>query len=626
MRMFLWRLLTIILFAIVVPQTVFASQIKEFNADIVLHKDGSAKITEKIFYDLGSSPVHGILRDIPTVKTNSNNQKFQLSITDITVVNDKGVPYRFSTSNTSGVISIKIGDPNIFLKGPQFFKISYQLKGGITYFSDHDEFYWNVTGNAWEDGITSSVVNVILPEKIPAQNVKFDCFTGILGSNEAACVSSYYAGVYKFSLRRTLNPKEGFTILAGFPKQIVSVVDPMPISVATPRASLSDSSAEMLQIPEWIQVLIVFWFIVFPFLYVIKWKLFGKDPKVPMGIASASFSVPKSALSKREYPPAVCGTILNGSAGMPEITATIVDLARRGYLKIFEKKKGEFYFEKLNRENTNMKDPGLLPFEEKLLNVIFTPSYINTEDSQSNTTIEINGKTVFDGKSSELNLDHLDKAISTINFKMVNVDELEIADKLENIYDMIHAMCIDEKIYEKPIDASRSSKSFLSFLAFLTVNIPLLVVILTIQNAKPKKTEYGVVTKNMIIALKQFLKSQDRQFEFMSEKQFMFEKLLPYAIAFGVEKIWLARFKELELKVPSWYTSYDQTQGFVFTRFHHAVSKTFTHSPSNSNTYYTPTRTSSTRGFSSGFSSHSSGGRRGGYSGGGGGGGGGGKW
>ena len=91
----------------------------------------------------------------------------------------------------------------------------------------------------------------------------------------------------------------------------------------------------------------------------------------------------------------------------------------------------------------------------------------------------------------------------------------------------------------------------------------------------------------------------------------MFEKLLPYAVAFGVEEIWANRFKDIALKQPTWYVS---SNNGVFNSivFAHALS-------SSSTSFAASVMAKSSSGFSSGFSG-------GGFSGGGGGGGGGGSW
>ena len=90
-----------------------------------------------------------------------------------------------------------------------------------------------------------------------------------------------------------------------------------------------------------------------------------------------------------------------------------------------------------------------------------------------------------------------------------------------------------------------------------------------------------------------------------------FEKLLPYAIAFGVEKVWFKRFENVNLKQPEWYSGY---YGGNFSNYAFANSL---HSSFSTITSAARPETSSS-GFSSGMS--------GGFSGGGGGGGGGGSW
>lgn len=69
----------------------------------------------------------------------------------------------------------------------------------------------------------------------------------------------------------------------------------------------------------------------------------------------------------------------------------------------------------------------------------------------------------------------------------------------------------------------------------------------------PRKTIERVKAKNIAFSLRNFLKSQKRQLTFQADKQMMFERLLPYAVTFGVEKIWAKRFENLGIKQPDWY-------------------------------------------------------------------------
>jgi len=145
------------------------------------------------------------------------------------------------------------------------------------------------------------------------------------------------------------------------------------------------------------------------------------------------------------------------------------------------------------------------------------------------------------------------------------------------------------------------------------MNFPLALIAFTFGRAMPRKTIFGVESANISKSLKNFLTSQERQLEFQAKNQTMFEKLLPYAVAFGVERIWAQRFKDFQLKQPDWYSSYDSTRGFNSIIFASSLSS----SMSSFRSAATPV--SSTTGHSSGFGG-------GGFSGGGGGGGGGGSW
>ena len=151
--------------------------------------------------------------------------------------------------------------------------------------------------------------------------------------------------------------------------------------------------------------------------------------------------------------------------------------------------------------------------------------------------------------------------------------------------------------------------------AFFTFNIPLGIVAVLFGTYMPRKTITGVDSAVAGRSLQNFLSSQERQLEFQAINQMMFEKLLPYAIAFGVERIWAERFKEIDMKPPDWYESED-ISSFNSVLFASHLSSSFSSFQSAATP---PSSVRSSSGFSSGFSS-------GGSSGGGGGGGGGGSW
>ena len=102
----------------------------------------------------------------------------------------------------------------------------------------------------------------------------------------------------------------------------------------------------------------------------------------------------------------------------------------------------------------------------------------------------------------------------------------------------------------------------MSALGIFSGNFFLFIVALIFGRLMPAKTQYGAEEANKAKALRNFLKSQERQLQFQGDKQILFEKLLPYAVAFGVEKAWAKRFETIALKSPDWYQGYGSTTAF----------------------------------------------------------------
>ena len=153
-------------------------KIKSFDVEINLNKDASFWVREKIIYDFGSNYRHGIFRVIPTKG---------IRISKVQVFDEQNKPYKFQTKENRQLLEIKIGDPDKLITGVHVYNIEYKVEKGILFFEDHDELYWNVTGNQWKVPIEKASVVINLPKEIAAENLQTDCFTGIYGSKEKDC-------------------------------------------------------------------------------------------------------------------------------------------------------------------------------------------------------------------------------------------------------------------------------------------------------------------------------------------------------------------------------------------------------------------------------------------------------
>jgi len=123
--------------------------IQDFSAKIIINQDGTINVTEKILYDFSTFQKHGIYRNIFFTKKNEEGKKYQLDFSNFLVKDENGNNYDFSQSIVNEEIRLKIGDADKFITGMQTYIISYKVTGALTYFLDHDELYWNVTGNKW---------------------------------------------------------------------------------------------------------------------------------------------------------------------------------------------------------------------------------------------------------------------------------------------------------------------------------------------------------------------------------------------------------------------------------------------------------------------------------------------
>jgi len=535
--------------ALVFP--VQAEVIQNFRAEYQIRQDGTVKVKEQISYQF-TSPRHGIYRKIPLIKTNKDGQKYKLELVDV------AVNHSFSQSTQNNTLTLKIGDPNKKITGLKEYIIEYTLKGALTYFSDHDEFYWNVTGNDWEVSILAAQAKVFLPAK--QKVTRTDCFTGKAGSTEKFCQEQVSSEETVFSTNSSLSMSQGLTIVAGFPKGLVAELKAAPYQPFW-QTSFGQFLSVILKIC--FLLAIVFWYLVFPIWIVVKWYKSGRDPRGTIGQASAWFSPPKVGSS--ELSPAEVGTLVDEKVSFVEFSATIVDLARRGYLRIKEEAKNSFSLIMQDKADKS----SLREYEKELLDNLFA----------KNKTLKIEGANLYTPYSQ--------------------------------LVKQLYQRVVELGLFAKNPNSIRLIYGIVAALALSTLNILLFLAAVIFGLAMPKKTVTGVNAANQAEALKKFLTSQKRQLEFQADKQLLFEKLLPYAIVFGVEKVWAKRFAEAKLQPPDWYESQAGSQ-FSSVALANGLSRSF------GNMSRAATATTSSSGFSSGFS--------GGSSGGGGGGGGGGSW
>ncbi len=553
--------------------------LSSFNSDITVREDGSLFVEETIVADFSRDAHHGIYRTIPIRYRDKYGQSFKLRYDIKSVTDETGNNWWYSESTYGDYVELKIGDPDRMFTEPKTYIITYEIQRAMSFqFRDQDELYWNATGEEWTIPILNATASITYPSDIPENAVQAACFTGGYGSDEEDCNYKIQGNTIFYESTRNLDSYEGLTIVAGFPKGYITPI------------TLMQNIWWTLQ-DNWGYFIPVLTFII---LYYLWWTR-GRDPEVNRNTVMPIYTPPEGLT------PSEAGTLIDEKVDMHDLSATIIDMAVRGYLKIKETKKKTWIFEDTDYEFELIKDyksDGLKDHEVKTMEALFG-----------------SGKT---------------RKLSDLQNKFYK--------DLPGIKNAIYKQMVNKKFFPSDPDNVRQAYKgfgitiivivFFTFGLFIDYSIAIPVGIglsglLMILFAKymPAKTKKGVKMYYQVLGLEMFIETAEQDRLKWKEKENIFEQLLPYAMAFKLADKWSKAFEGLYKDAPKWYSSSDPNfinnfnTGYLIGRLNNlsnSMNSTFTSAPRSSG--------------SGGAWSGGSGFGGGGFSGGGFGGGGGGGW
>src|SRR5215469_11431615 len=169
----------ILLLVLSLPAWGRSYQIAKFNANVHVGEDGSADIEEQISLAF-SGQFHGIYRNIPVEYPGPDGTNYSLFVTVNSVTDESDNPLKFEKHTTNGYLKLKV-----YMEAANTTRtvnIRYTVLDATKFFEDHDEFYWNVTGNDWEVPIESASASIYFPPSASGQ-LRAQAFGGVYGSN-----------------------------------------------------------------------------------------------------------------------------------------------------------------------------------------------------------------------------------------------------------------------------------------------------------------------------------------------------------------------------------------------------------------------------------------------------------
>lgn len=540
--------------------------ISQWDTKINIHDDASMDVVDTVTFAFTGS--------FTFVNRTIDNQKFD-AISEFTVKDEQGnlLADHESLTYDSNLEAYRSTIHFSATNESKTFIFSYTIRGGIGYYADHDELYWNILPSDRDVSIGKTTVDVRLPKDVSRTDLDHAFFGE--GSHQLSRIIDEGETSYFHYEGEDFGPGSNFTIVAGFPPNIVynpgiykittepanariyvngkraAAEQPLVLRgdsdltrssntiaikkfgratktiTLTPIVGAREEQTITLDYAWWypLFVILILLYIAHPlavFIWLImKWRRTGRDPK-GRGTIIAEYDAPDN------LPPTLVGILIDERADLHEITASIIDLARRGYIKIKELPKK--IWSSKDYELIKLKDfsdaSELHPYEKLLLQSTF-------------------------GHKESVKISQLRNAF----YK-----------HLPAIKEALYKEVADRKYFQENPETKRRhyTLSGVVMLAlgiitatFFGIGIPLTIsgiLVMIFGRFMPKRTPEGVRATEHTLGFKEYLYRAER-YRVQKLTPEMFEKFLPYAMVFRIESEWAKKFEGIYQQNPSWYES-----------------------------------------------------------------------
>ncbi len=567
------------LFAVACSQVAAEERIREFDAVITIGADGKISVTETIVVNAERNKINrGIYRDFPTLYTSKYFVKIRLPFTVKSVTRD-GKAENFRTENQANGVRVYIGRENVLLTPKTYrYEIVYETNYQIGYFDDHDEFYWNVTGNGWDFPIDKARATVQVPKEIPREQMTAEGYTGPAGSKDRKLTAEIdpQTGAAVYQTTASLPPYHGLTIVLTMPKNFIRE----PTAAERSKLYLAADRAMWTFV---VGILAVFGY------YLLAWVRVGRDPA--KGTIIPRFKPPQ------DMSPAVVRYLWRMAYDKKCFTAAVINLAVKQVLTI-EDDDGEFTLAKVTSDQGKSQPPARpLSPGEKLVAKQLIPG-VSLKLKQSNharisgaiTTLAKKLDDEYHGKMFYLNRGWL---VPGWLLSAAAVAVAAITSGWESL-PIILFLCLWLSIWTvgvafltalvfaawRSVFALRSSSSkrigslggalFLTLFAtpfvvaeFVVLGVvvyhtsilmlPLILVVIVLNwlfwHLIKRPTDQGQVVRDEIEGFRMYLSTAEqeflRQIHPPQKSVALYEEYLPYALALDVENEWAENFKDV---------------------------------------------------------------------------------
>jgi len=533
-------------------------RIQDFAVDILTDSFGELLVTENITVRF-ITPHHGIERFIPISGKTPWGAKVKIDLQLEEIRLDKGsVPYTTSMRGSNRLF--RIGDPDRTITGTHVYSIQYRVNRAWLFDENTIRLYWNITGNEWDIPIEHASTIVHFPDSVDLASVSSISYLGYYGSSGRGPAGEPTEASDLFFQSDILYPGEGMTIDISIPREMLPI-EP-PTTMQRVMIFLDANKAAAIPLLTFLGMLVL-------------WSKVGRDPR--KRVIAPVFAAP------RDLHPGAVGVLIDDRIDLRDISGMFVGLAVKGYLSIQEPEDGEYLFVR-DRETAD----GLSPAEKAVFEALF-----DTPETAERSLASLEQKFY--------------QSLPTIKSRLYG--ELIEAGYYKNNPERTKGFYRGIGLFTLPLGVVLGIQSG-SMLFAVSVVLSALIV-LVFARFMPRKTAKGVRKLEEILGLSEYIrKAEVDRIEFHNAPEKgpeLFEKLLPYAIALNLTKIWTRQFGGLLTEPPQWYTGSAHSPVFSAIVFSHTLTgmtrsmqQTFVSAPRTSGNSAASGRSSFGGGFSGG--------------------------
>lgn len=507
---------------------------ERFDVDLQVNLDGTFDVAEHQSIRFLDGTFTFGYRDIP--------KRHLAFLSDWSVVDAAGnrytqaeggrVPYTFVVDDVGSSYTIRWYFPET--DQPQRYTLRYRVHDGLRYYAGGDQLWWKAVFADRQFPVAASRVRVVVPS--PATIEQWGAYLGTAEAGDDVLSRLLDSNrVALFESQRSLSAGEELEVRVQFTAGVVA--GSAPAWQAAADAEAAQVEAEEAFRERWgpvatvaLGVLGVALLLGGPVLVYLMWYRFGRDK--PVERVADYLPEPPDELA-----PGLAGLLLDDSADMQDVIATLVDLARRKVLSITEVHEAGFF-----RTGTDFvyrregKEERLAGFEQQLLAALFG---VGEEK-----------------KLSQLK-NHFYRDLPGIKqamyAEMVSRGYYPTApDSVRTLFGVVGGAAM---LLALLVAFGLSTWLFELTPAAICPGIGLFVVavaILVASRAMPRKTERGAVAAARWKGFKEYLRNIDRYADLEAQKA-LWDRWLPYAIAFGVDKEYIRKFEGASAPAPGWY-------------------------------------------------------------------------